>query len=433
MGEIMRKFVEGHLYIALLFLVGIFNWVFETAKIYSAFMVLITIIIVGWNLPRKALIPLIFGMMIAYNHQQFDLYHLVCGGVVILILIFDLIRHRQYKLSVLIIGFLVWISSMIMSIFTSLDPHYVLLGIGQALIWLLILYYSWVHRDEGTLTYIFHSFAYLSAAILVEIILSILMQLNQPLIEVFRTLDLGWGSYPQISIIYLIAMVLTTYWFLQDERKIGLFYLILFQGLMASIFTSKGTYLAMLLLAVPYMILFFQNTKRRQTLAKILIGYLIFALLFRLLVATPTGMRTAWYERVNLMERFDKDIIFQLGLDAFYSNPLFGIGAYNSPIFLQSLSLERGITYYYFQNYFLQTLATLGILGMVAFGFFLISIIRYLRKKTLLNYFIGIIIGIYLIQGFFDTTFYSMILMSFLAIILSMTEEEKGVYINVYN
>ncbi|MFA7126718.1 MAG: hypothetical protein WC182_04050, partial [Bacilli bacterium] len=365
----MRQFFKNNGYIMWLCLMGILNWVLNITYLYSALMVIISFIIIIKNLSRRYFIPLLLGMLFAYRFQTLDIYHILCIVLVVGLIIFDIIRCHQIRKNHLIIGYMVWIASMIMSLFTAIDISLAFEGIGQAFVWFIILYYCWVNMNEDMRVYSYRSFAFFSLALALQIIVYFCLSIGQPMIEILRQFDLGWGDYSQVSLIYLISLIITTLWFIQNQKKWSLFILALFQLFMAGVFASKGSYIAMLLLAVPFMILVFQNVQNRHFLGKILIGYLIFALLFRLFVANPIGLRTVWYERVGLIDRLDKDVIFQLGIEAFRSNPLFGIGAYNSPIFLRTLSIDRGLSLMYFQNYWIQTLATLGLVGLGSFWF----------------------------------------------------------------
>lgn len=429
----MRQFLKNNGYIILLFLFSVLCSTFGMTLLYSIPMVLISYGIICLNLPRKHFIPLLLSTLFTYREQTLDLYQGICVALVMGLLVYDLIRHRHFRKNPLIIGYLVWIATMVMSLFTAIDVLLALQGIAQALLWFMILYYCWIHMNDDMREYGYRSFSYFSIAIALEIGLYFLLLNGKPFLEILRGFELGWGGYAHVSLLYLVCVLMSTLWYLQDETKWGRLMLVLFQLLMAGVFNSKGSYIAMLLLAVPYLILVFQNTKRRSFLGKIAIGYLIFALLFRLVIANPLGFRTVWYERVGLQDRLEKKMIFELGLEAFRGNPLFGIGAYNSPLFLRSLSQDLGYNLLYFQNYWVQTLATLGIVGMISFLFLGSGMVRMLKKRSLLNYFIGIILGLFLIQGLFDTTFYSVILMCVLSLVLSFIDEEKGVYLNVYD
>ncbi|MFA6627478.1 MAG: hypothetical protein WCT17_02995, partial [Bacilli bacterium] len=166
----MRQFFKNNGYIMWLCLMGILNWVLNITYLYSALMVIISFIIIIKNFSRRYFIPLLLGMLFAYRFQTLDIYHILCIVLVVGLIIFDIIRCHQIRKNHLVIGYMVWIASMIMSLFTAIDISLAFEGIGQAFVWFIILYYCWVNMNEDMRVYSYRSFAFFSLALALQII-----------------------------------------------------------------------------------------------------------------------------------------------------------------------------------------------------------------------------------------------------------------------
>jgi hypothetical protein len=370
------------------------------------------------------LIPVVICALIAFREVRIE-FLLLCGSACILaILVYDIYKQKLYKTNDIIKSMLLVLLVMTFSMLYTLSIAHSLIGLAKNITFVIVLFYFYNVKSETKKENISKCFTYLGLVVLMEIAIYFIQNNQIPFVENLRSLNLGWGSYGFISMLYLMIIPLSTYWYISEKKQYIL--LFIFFGISMGILTmTRGSYIAMIILSIPFSIQVYNDAKNPHLFKQFLM-FLIIALLFRLFVSNPMGMTNEWYNRINLISnsKDGKDLVFDLGLRVFKINPLFGTGVHTSPIFLAHTQDLLGGMSTYFQNYIVQTLATLGIVGMFVFINYVNMVFKQTTMNTKYNRYVLYLFLAIMIQGLFDTTIYSGIVMITLSIVFCCLDEK---------
>jgi O-antigen ligase len=105
----------------------------------------------------------------------------------------------------------------------------------------------------------------------------------------------------------------------------------------------------------------------------------------------------------------------------FKQYPLFGGGVYTSQFYISRVSESV-----YYHNYLIQTLATIGIIGLAAFLYYLYQILRGVTRRHDYNIYVFFIVLNMMVHGLFDTTFYNPLVMVMFSCILPLLSMENN-------
>jgi len=121
-----------------------------------------------------------------------------------------------------------------------------------------------------------------------------------------------------------------------------------------------------------------------------------------------------------------RELLYEVGLNVFARYPLFGGGIYTSEYYI---SIVASSVYYH--NYFIQTIATIGLFGLAAFVIYVFQLIKESAVKDDYNIYVFFIIMNMLIHGLFDTTFYNPLVMIIFSLILPLmsVRPERRIYV----
>jgi len=173
---------------------------------------------------------------------------------------------------------------------------------------------------------------------------------------------------------------------------------------------------------LPFFIVFFTDIKNKVAFTQKSLFLISFVLIALLIIAIPTGLVKNFFAILNSrgLSLAGRELLYRIGFNVFLRYPLFGGGIYTSEYYLSLVS-----TSVYYHNFIIQTLATIGVFGMIAFSYYLYQVFRQsLWKCSYNNYIFIIILGI-TVHGLFDTTFYNPIIMIILSIILPLMLEKN--------
>ena len=416
----MKTFLNK-LYLPLIYLIGLINWTIDTNYLYIPLVVIVIGIVVFKNLKRIYLMPLMTCLPFAFKSVSINPFVIICYIIIMLLLSYDIYQQIYTEVNPIIKIMFLFLMIMILSLFYTLSSELTWKGILEYYFYLFILYYFYNVKDQNKKMYLGKSLIILSFYIFFQMIIYWISNIGLSFQEMLAMLDLGWGSYNLISLMYLILIPLSSYYYLEKKQNYYIIF-IFFNISMVFIMMTRGSYLTLLLMAIPFLIQIYNDSIDKAKIFKQFLLYLIIALLFRLLISTPTGMSELWFKRINNLQISftNNDLLFDLGIKIFKINPIFGNGANTSSIFLSLYDTKN------FPNYLIETLATLGIIGLFILILYLSSVLK-VTTGSLYNRYARYSFICIMIQGLLETGFYSFVIMVILSLILSSLDENtKG-------
>lgn len=422
----MRKLDLQKYYILIFYLIGLVNWFFKLEVIYLSSLLLLSIYVIKMNLDRKLLIPIILGVPFMHYNPNMDTLSIIMGLMISVVLILDMINNKMYNYNNIIKSMIIILLLMVFSLFYTISFELSVNGIIKYCIYTILLIYLYnINSDKKDI--IIKSFIYISFVIIIQIGIYFTSNISFNFLENLKNLTLGWGSFNVISYMFIASLIVATIKYTENNKTRYLLYIFLM--ISCSILTlTKGTYIAVLIVCVPYMMNVYNDNKKNPYLVKQFVFYVIIALLFRLLISNPLGITLDWYDRIGRgsVSQDGIDVLLSLGLDVVKLSPIVGLGANISSLFISNVYFIYDPNY--FPNFIIQTMATLGLIGLVGVGYYLFVVIKALLKKSNYNKYILLLFLVIIIQSLFDTSIFSGIVMITLSVVLSnISEEMKGI------
>lgn len=427
------KFFENDLYIVLLFIVAIINWQFKLVWLIFGFGILCILLIYFFRIPKEKLIPIAVASIISLRLEE-DINYLIpviiSSFIIIILLIYDLLRKPAIAKNEILIGFIL---IFIAQIFSLINTPVLKTSLRAVFMWgfyiLLFLYLLNLDFSDNNLGryYIARVFAYLSIAIFIEILLNYFENgLNTNIIDFYgsQVINFGWADSSQIAMVYLIILPILLYFYTLNQKKYHTLIVAVLDIFMLHLMLSRGAYLAMVLLLIPLIIKTINDVKHKTKFIITIIYSSIVVLLILILVAIPTGLIKEFFDFLGQkgLSQEERQLIARIGFNVFKRFPLFGGGINSSEYYLSIAITKR-----YYDNFIIQTLADIGIIGFIAFGYFVFQLFRHAIIRNKYNSYVLLSLIALTIQGLIDTTFYNPIVMILFTIIfplLATSEDE---------
>ncbi|MGD9604943.1 MAG: O-antigen ligase family protein [Bacilli bacterium] len=446
-NNFFHKVVDRDLFILFYFLVCLINWTFHLRYFAIIIGLLLILLLILFNINRFRIIPIVLFFIASLRLESPEDYlwpALIATIIIFPVLIIDLLKKPLKLNNPILIGMFFILIAMFFSIINS--PNFIMpiLGILMMIAYIFIFIYFYNKKrdyDQNDLwLYIAKSFTYFGMLILFEtIIYNFEMATSSNFLSFFnwKAVDLSWANTNYIAMIYLIIIPLTAFWYSRTQKHFYLIIVMLLEILALVLTISRGAYLAMLVSWLPFFIIFISDIKNKIAFTQKSLIMINLFLIILLIVAIPTGLVKSFFEVLNSrgLSLVGRELLYKVGLNVFLRYPLFGGGIYTSEYYLSLVG-----TSVYYHNFIIHTLASIGILGMIAFIYYLYQMFRQSLWKCSYNtYIFFIILGIS-VHGLFDTTFYNPLIMVILSIILPLMLEKKVIdeqnrkeLTNVYN
>lgn len=297
------------------------------------------------------------------------------------------------------------------------------LGIAQTISYVIIFLYFYNVKDNDSVDYLSKSSLIMGLSITAQIIIHILTKYDD---FDFFYFPLGWGNRNTISIMYMAIIPLTFYIYFKDQTKKYALYLVGLYILMILIMISRGAYLTLLLLMVPFFIIAYQRMEDKRKFLKDLGVAGVLLIVISIIFIFGLGIEDIFYDHIinkilAIFELTGREEIYPIGYKLFRKYPLFGAGSYTGAYFLRTIN---GMSIGSYHNYLIHVIATTGLVGIISFMYYIIKVL----KKTLIddkfNLCILFIILNFLIHGLFDNTFFNPLFMIFLSLVLPLLNED---------
>lgn len=400
----MKAKLKTELTIIGVFMIAILNWFLDTSVLYLSFSVIAFLIILLFDFNRMHIIPLIFGYSIAFSNFTLGLFEMSMIGLLLVMTAYDIIKKKMKQINALIIGMVFWLIIMIGSLVHSIAPIQSFNGVAQMIGAIIVLFYigNLDHLDK--ITPIFRCVMYLGFAILIQIIIYIVSHAPQSVAQSLSLLHLGWGSYNIISSMFLLIIPCVAFMYYK-QRQWWLFIILLMNIALLILLATRGTYIAILIIAIPFMMLVYNNHPKPKRLLQATLIFMIVLLIMQLLIFIPTNISSMWYHRIASADQ--TNVLLALGLRAFQSNALFGSGVYTASIYIESISQMMQLSMHHYPSDIVEVLATTGVMGLAAYAMYWGIIIKHLVKQDHKERYLLLGVIALMIQGFFDASIYS--------------------------
>lgn len=226
-----------------------------------------------------------------------------------------------------------------------------------------------------------------------------------------KLLNLGWAISNRYAVICNIGFLGCLYWYVNyPNLKNRLFALAsaLFAILIIVLSACRAAYLGLLViipLIVAFYICYYLKLDDRRKEKKYLLSILsAFALV--IVIGFCCGFFQDIFQSVKDygFSLNGRDAVWHTAINAFHRHPLIGCGPLSGSYYI---NLEAGRDYVNnYHNYFLDALATTGVIGLLAFLFFMYVLIhRCLIKNSSYAIILSILIVYFLVNGFVDSLF----------------------------
>ncbi|MDD3106224.1 MAG: O-antigen ligase family protein [Bacilli bacterium] len=431
-----KKFVDSDLYIIFFSIVCLINWKFHLSYFALSIGIIFLIFIILFDVNRFRMIPLILSIVASLRLNTPNDYlgpALFSAIIIVPLVAFDLFRKKVFYSNQIFIGMIFLLIAMIFSLTNTPDFVTSLLGVLMMVVYMFLFLYLFNKKSQydmsSTWLYIAKSFTYFGILILFETLIFNFEISTGGFLSFFnwKEVDLSWANTNYIAMIYLVIIPLTAFWYSQTQKHFYLIIVLLFEFVALVLLISRGSYLAILFSGFPFLIKFFSDVKNKIVFTQKALILMNVFLIILVIIAIPTGIVKDFYQVLNSrgLSLLGRELLYRIGFSVFSRYPLFG-GGINSSEFYLSL----GASSVYYHNFFIQTLATIGIIGLLAFAYYLYQMIRQSLLKCNYNNYIFFILLALIVHGLFDTTFYNPLIMILLSIILPLMLTNKEININ---
>jgi len=423
-------FINSIYFIILVNIIAVVFWYFKEPFIAYIIYLVFCIVIILTKANRVAIASIILSAIIVYRindeatlalHSHYAKIFIPLGGIVLGFFIFDIIRSRtRFKFSLIFFGFLSLLVANILSLINVRGEELffiAILGILQLLGFFIIYVYLLNTQEQETKKYVSNVALISATAITIELVISYLTLEGIP---IKGDNDLFWAVSNSIAMFYLVLIPVGLYNYFKNQKR---FYVLLLSGFnffMAMFMLSRGAYLALGVMIIPTIIIFFMIAKQKKILLIDLITTGVICIIVSFTIGTKLGlvdMIMEYFRDITFFEDNGRKELYTIGWDLFKRYPIFGAGSYSGGFYLKDCNLGT------YHNYIIHTLAATGIVGLISLGYFVYTIIKTSLKKDYFNLLYLLSIIYILIHGLVDNSFYNPIIMLFLAITMPCLEQ----------
>lgn len=430
--KIIRKYFDSFYFITITYLITIISWYFKNQTIPMIYYMAMGLIIIVTNSRRVNLITLIFAGIINYRITKYEdnlLLFLIGSGIVLPFIIYDLIKTKINFKDPILISLFVFIGANALSLININKENIVmgLIGVGQVIIFALIYMYFANKKEENDHQIIVRNALFLSTAIIIEFAIYYITFDGE---VIGKNIELGWGISNSIAMTCLMLIPLSFHAYVEKQSRFYALFIVIGLVVVIILTLCKGAYLAIVIIAIPFGYLIFRFVQNKKQFITISIVALICFALTLFIISQIDKIADGLIEYLQSMkdrgwfnDQSRKDI-YNAGFKVFKEYPIFGSGSYTSRYYLDKYGQE-GILHYH--NYFIQLLATLGIVGLASFIYMIYQMIRNCWKKDFYNICVIFVIAAMILHGLVDNTWFNPIVPVMTFIALSFINQKETV------
>lgn len=387
LNNIRDKILYNPLYIILIGFITFITWYFQKSAIGISVLLLISAVVI---LLTRDILPVMPNLLFCiYCVCSEDIMRSkrdwITMSVAVVILVIAIIAHmciyhiKFKKLSLAVPLSLVSISLFLGGIGTISPKDYMhgmvyilTLGVLMLFLYTFISLYLAPPEHIDSRRYLCHTLTVLGILVLAQAAVAIIQVHPTSISDIMRQLlYVGWGNRNSIGITILICMSASFYLAFTDKKFAIVHYILpfIFYVLLVVMFARAALMAGTILLAVMIVYSYIKGKNRSALTYTICI--------FAILIATYVLLRSKEVlqiidKGINLLLHggsTNRDNIYREGIQLFFQHPIFGVGIgyvgniYDMPTF--------GM--YWFHNTLLQEMASLGVVGVIAYSIYYIQ------------------------------------------------------------
>ena len=427
----IKQSLTSNSFIALIYIITVFLWWLNEPIIAMILYVILAIIIIITDTKRITIVTLIMAALISFRDTNLSSTAPIITITVIVALpfiIFDIAKTKFNFKNKILIALLIFLGANVLSLINITKDTIIwgLLGVAQTFAFALLFFYLSNRQKEGDFKYLGKNAAALGISIAVEFAIYALTYDGD---MIGKNIKLGWGMSNSIAMLVTMLVPLTYSLYLQNQNNKFPLFAVIIELTVVLLMLSKGAYIAMAVVLVLLGILLLKKAKDRKTLiydhifAFGLYGIVLLAI-FQI-DSLKQGF-LLYFERMDDRGWFidaSRIDIYKYSLSIFKRFPLFGSGSYTGVYYLVEGGFPANLIHYH--NIFLHSLATLGIVGLGSFLYFLYVSIKstFVNQSYNITVFIAIV-GM-IIHGMVDNTWYNPLIIICLLTALSVLGKVK--------
>lgn len=430
--EKIKKFINSDLFIVLTYLLTIVCWYVKNQTIAIIYYALMVFIIILLNCNRINIVTLLMAAIINYRNTSYEgnvWIFVIAAAVIIPIIMYDIFSKKVEYRNKIFLSMLILLGVNFLSLINTNTSNigYGLVGVSQFAGFVFLFFYLINKKQDNDYRYVAKNAAIMSLAISIQIII-FLFNFEGDVLQ--KDIALGWGASNSIAITYLTLLPLVFYLYIENQKRFDYLLLLVLNIAMIVLTLCKGAYLTIAILIIPFLFIAYKKAANKKLLViELLMAFVLLA-----------GVMYSFYLVDHIREGFLKYFhrmgergwfndtsrvdISKYGLEIFKQFPLLGSGSYTAKPYLL-LNPRYGASLKHYHNYVIQTLATLGIAGLLASGAYLYYVIRGCFNRNYFNICVLFSVLAMLIHGMVDNTWYNSIIMVIMTIYLAVLVKEK--------
>jgi hypothetical protein len=427
-----KNFLNSNYFIAIIYALTVVSWAFKSQIIMIALGVLIIMTIIYVDAKRINIATLIFAIIISYRNEKLinNIWIIVIYGALLLpFIIYDLIKSKINLKDNILISMFILIGAALLSLINT-NRDNISLGIAGLIgfmVFTIVFIYFNSHKSPDDYRYLAKNALAMGLAIACEFAIYTITYNDS---SIGKEIDLGWAISTHIAITYLTIIPMTFYLYIENPKRTYVLIALVIDFIVVLLLLCKGAYLAIGLGIIPFLVIAYKMVKDKKRMIRDFMVACIMLFFLLLIISLIGRIRSGVIDYFTYMNRRGWFVdsgrikIYKVGLDVFFDYPLFGGGVYTGGYYLPLIG-EQLKNYH---NYFIQSLATMGIFGLLAFAHYLYRIVmRCVSVKHFYNICVLFVIIFLSIHGLVDTTWYSIIVMVILSIYLSALITDKEI------
>ena len=427
----VRKFFNSDYYIAIIFIINVICWVLRMQLVMMGLSALMAIVIILLNINRTKMVTLFLANIINYRSIMLKdnvIIMVIFAAILAPVIFYDLFHKKLNFRNPILIALLIFLGSNLLSLLnTNKDNFYLgIIGICQVLFYIIVFTYYYNKKEKEEFSFMAKNACVMGVAIAVQLLIHFLKfyLLSQGAIDK-GNINLGWGISNFIAMTVTVLVPLTFYLYIENQKRKHIILIVIVELGVIFLTFSKGAFLALGIIFIPFIIMAYRYAPNKKVILVDGFFCLVLAIAGLLVISQ---IDTIWNGFIAYFKDMDKRgwfndqtrmTLYKVGIEQFKLHPLFGAGSYTCQYYL-----DHNINYH---NYIVQTLATLGLVGLATFAYLLYTMI----KKTLVDHYFNIallfIIILMAIHGLVDTTLYNPLIMLMIFIYLPFLKEKEKV------
>lgn len=419
--QYFNNYFNSNYFLTITYLLVVICWVINAPIVAMAYISLSSILIIVTNSDRVNIASLVLSALIIPRSEVYNtnvLIYFLTVGVGLPFLLYDIIKNKYRFKDPIFYALLAMVVANALSLMNAPTNEFYFALMGTFVFFAYFFIY-WYFRPNakvgGELTIMKNSFA-LGMAITIQFVYYILTYDGQ---IIGKDLDFSWAISNGIAMLCLVLIPLNIALYITHQKHSFVLLGVIGEVIVLFLTLSKGAYISLALISIPTFIIMWKYTQNHKKLlvdlfaSILIIGIIAWGItqIDKVSVGIAQYLESmdarGWFNDPSRLE------IYKKGWQAFLDNPLFGRGT-------STTVPDASFTTYH--NFIIHTLATTGIVGALAFTFYLVSLVYTCWKKNPYHLMILMCIIAMCIHGMVDNSFYFPLIMIFLSTVISQLD-----------